>query len=415
MTSQVRGTPRPPVRSLADLRIGIVSDAHHYRFPDGRVGSLTPLMGQFDQWASLCRELVVCAPLLDGPPPGTHSPYRATNIRFMAVEAAGGRTLRSKLHLLRTTPRWVRAITRMMADVDAFHLRCPNNIGIVALLLTWRSPHLRQAVYTGNWLGYPGEPWTYRWQRWFLRERFRGPVAAYGNWPNQPSHVVPTFSPAFSQTQWAVETEQVERRLRGLDAASRMAAPLRLVSIGGAVEGKRHDVVIRALALLRQRGIDAALTICGGGPALESLQAAARALGVDTCVTFTGAIPQSAVLAHLREADFMTLASRAEGFSKAVSEAMCCGAVPILSDIGMHRQITGEGDRGRVFPLDDPGSLATILEELSAKPEVVRDMVVAGRAYAAALTHEAWRRHLQAMLETHWNLLPAAAAPTNES
>jgi glycosyltransferase involved in cell wall biosynthesis len=383
-------------------RLAIISDAHHYRDGEGRLCTLTPLARQFEKWAEMFEEVIVCAPLLPGPPTAMHGPYRAANISLEPIPVAGGNTLRAKLSLAAKLASWRRALRRVLARTDAVHIRCPNNVSILGLLLLSRSHHLRQAVYTGNWEGYPGEPRTYRWQRWFLRNRFRGPVAVYGEWPGQPAHIVPTFSPVFSRAEWDAEAEQVRARIRRLQGAATLPAPVRLVSVGTLDRNKNHSVAIRAVALLRDAGMHAELDILGEGDQRPSLESLVRELGVGDRVRLRGKQAHDQVREFYRGADFAVQPSLTEGFSKVVVEAMLHGAVPLLSDLPVNRQTVDGGRRGRSFPPGDPQALARHLLELGESPAQVVRMVDESRRYALELTLDAWKEHLQGMLRRHW-------------
>lgn len=154
------------------MRLGIISDSHHYYDTEGHLCNLTVLTRQFGCWSNLFAEVVICAPLLPGSPPISHSPYQNSNIRLLPISLAGGNSLRAKVHLGRQIQGWWRTLKILLGQVDAVHIRCPNNISLLGLLALLRARHPRQAVYTGTWPGYAGEPFTYRWQRWFLRRFF---------------------------------------------------------------------------------------------------------------------------------------------------------------------------------------------------------------------------------------------------
>ncbi len=140
------------------MRLGIISDSHHYYDASGRLHNLTVLTRQFGCWANLFEEVVICAPLLPGLPPASHTPYLHPQIRLLPVANAGGNSFGAKIHLLQQMGKWWQVLHQLLAQVDAVHIRCPNNISVLGLFAVQRSHHLRQAVYTGTWLGYPTEP-----------------------------------------------------------------------------------------------------------------------------------------------------------------------------------------------------------------------------------------------------------------
>jgi len=248
------------------VKLGIISDAHHFWDARGRLCVLSPVARQFEQWAQLFDEVTVCAPLARGLPPPISTPYGAPNIRLLPVRVAGGNTIAAKVELALQVIPWWRAIRTLLERVDAVHIRCPNNISIVGLLALERSKCLRQALYTGTWNGYATEPRTYRWQREYLRDRFEGPVAVYGAWPNQPSHVVPSFSPSYREAEWTAEAGSVEAKLERLQPLRQLPRPLALLSVGGLDRNKNQQVAIRAVKALYALNVAARLDILGDGP-----------------------------------------------------------------------------------------------------------------------------------------------------
>lgn len=384
------------------MRLGIISDSHHYYDQTGDLHNLTVLTRQFGCWANLFEEVVICAPLLPGSPPVSHSPYQNEKIRLLPVSVAGGQGVKAKWHLLQQMKDWWRTIQQLLAEVDALHIRCPNNISILGLLALQRSHHLRQAVYTGTWPGYPGEPLTYRWQRWFLRRYFRGPVAVYGEWPGQPEHIVPSFTPTYAQTDWGMETERVTAKIAYLETLTCLPQPLQLVTVGALSENKNQQMVIRLVAALKQDGVEAVLHLLGEGASRTHLEALTQELGVTGQVHFHGYTPAPQVREFYRQADFVVQAPRAEGFGKVPVEAFFHGVIPLLSDVNLSQQLVGQGSRGRCFPLDDLDFLRQELLTLSHQPITMAEMIPQGRAYAATQTLESWQKHLEMMFSRFW-------------
>jgi len=286
--------------------------------------------------------------------------------------------------------------------VDAVHIRSPNNVGIPALLAVAGTRVFRQAAFTGTWPGYEDEPMTYKWQRWYLARRFAGPVAVYGQWPQQPSHIVPSFSPSFSESEWEVEHDIVSRKVARLRSFTTLLSPISLVTIGSL--NKNQDVVIRVVKELADRGVEARLEVLGGGPQQENLENLVRLLGLERQVRLHGRVSHVVVRDHLRSADFAVQAPTVEGFGKVPIEAFLHGAIPILSDVNLSRQLVGEGMRGRCFPLGDQSSAATAVMDLRRCPGEMAHMVELGRIYSRDLTLERWRLHLKEMLEQHWKV-----------
>lgn len=386
------------------MRLGIISDSFHYYDAHKRLYNLTVLREQFECWTNLFDEVFICAPLLSGSPPVTHTPYARTNIKLLPVVAAGGDGIVSKLHLVRQLPGWARQLKHMLNQVDAVHVRCPNNISIPGIFLLERFRGYRQALYTGNWNGYAGEPITYRWQRWFLRTCFQGPVAVYGEWLEQPAHIVSSFSPSYGHDVWHAETEQVQAKIARLSRRNELERPLHLISVGWLNRNKNQQLIIKALPFLQEQGFEAELHLLGDGDKRESLLTLARELGVISQVHFYGHVSQEIVRSFYRKADFVIQPSFTEGFTKVPIEAMFHGAVPLLSHINLNPQVVDNGQRGRTFSPVDVKSLADCILGLVTKPGELIQLIEQGRVYAKKMTLEAWQDHIQLMLEKHWQV-----------
>jgi len=300
-------------------------------------------------------------------------------------------------------PRWWRAIRTLLKSADAVHIRCPNNISILGLLMLRGYRGRCHAIYTGNWAGYAGEPWTYRLQRVALRYWFAGPVSVYGTWPGQPARIVETFSPSISDATWLAEDDSVRNRRARVETGS-LGDTLRLLTVGTLDRNKNQAAVIHGVLALRSRGHHAELRIVGDGPLRRELLQQAEALSVANAVQFLGKLDGDSLAAHYRWADFVVQPSRSEGFSKVTVEAMTYGAVPILSDLPVNRHIVDGGSRGATFGVESVDALVDALLSYAESPLRTLEAIDRCREYARSRTLDAWREHLRALLERHWSI-----------
>jgi glycosyltransferase involved in cell wall biosynthesis len=90
------------------------------------------------------------------------------------------------------------------------------------------------------------------------------------------------------------------------------ADPVRLLTVGRAVDKKGFDDLLHALALLPP---ERQWRLChvGGGPLLRELRALARTLGLDDRIAWLGPQAHAGVLAAYRDADIFVLPSRVSG------------------------------------------------------------------------------------------------------
>jgi glycosyltransferase involved in cell wall biosynthesis len=138
---------------------------------------------------------------------------------------------------------------------------------------------------------------------------------------------------------------------------------------------KNHEVVVDALAILAERGLD--VVVCASGSTedrrerghFERVMARVRNLGLEQRFRHLGMIPLSHVYALLRGCIALINPSRSEGWSTTVEEAKSFGVPMILSDLEVHREQTD--GTASYFETDDPGALADHLarvENDSAAP-----------------------------------------------
>lgn len=140
---------------------------------------------------------------------------------------------------------------------------------------------------------------------------------------------------------------------------------------------KNHQIVIDALGLLKQRGVDAVVAASGSTydprePSyFQSTMRQVEARGLDSSFRHLGMIPLDHVYGLLRVSMALINPSRCEGWSTTVEEAKSFGVPMILSDLGVHREQTGGVER--YFNADDAQALA---DEMLAAAEQTRTVIV---------------------------------------
>lgn len=124
--------------------------------------------------------------------------------------------------------------------------------------------------------------------------------------------------------------------------------PVRLVYFGRVTESKNIDVIIKTLAFLRSKSINATLDIIGGYSAdyRARLDAVVSKSNVESYVSFHGRKPFAFIADILRSSHYFVFPSseKQEGHSNSLTEAMGCGVVPIVSTAGFNVSICGNKD-----------------------------------------------------------------------
>jgi colanic acid/amylovoran biosynthesis glycosyltransferase len=167
---------------------------------------------------------------------------------------------------------------------------------------------------------------------------------------------------------------------RGPEGDPLVAMVGRLVPKKGLVYG------IRAFAAVRRASGRGRLIIVGEGELRPQLVAAVREEGMDSHVTFAGALPHAEVAALLSRAEVLmapsvtTIDGDRESGTVVVKEASAAGAVPLGTWHGGLPEIVEDGRTGFLVAERDVAGLARRLDQLLGDAPLRQRMREAGRA-----------------------------------
>lgn len=158
----------------------------------------------------------------------------------------------------------------------------------------------------------------------------------------------------------------------GLRASLGLAPDTPIVgSIGRFEWDKGYDVVVEAFARLRVSwqapGPAPVLVLAGEGSERPDLERRIARHGLEGAVHLLGWRDDAETL--LRAFSVFTLASRIEGTSISLLEAMSTGVRPVVTAVGGNPDVVGEALRHFLVPPDDPDALARAWAEVLADPE----------------------------------------------
>lgn len=85
-------------------------------------------------------------------------------------------------------------------------------------------------------------------------------------------------------------------------------------------------------------------------------------------VVLLGRVPHEAIASYYNSADYFVLGSHYEGAGYALSEALRCGCIPIVTHIPSFRRMTHEGQLGALWTPGDRVSLIKAVEIATSKP-----------------------------------------------
>lgn len=95
----------------------------------------------------------------------------------------------------------------------------------------------------------------------------------------------------------------------------------------------KHDIILKAFSILKQKEIPFKLTIVGDGILLPALKKLAVKLNIEKEVIFTGRIKNTDLPILLQQSNFYISMPTTEGVSASLFEAMACGSYPIVTNL----------------------------------------------------------------------------------
>jgi glycosyltransferase involved in cell wall biosynthesis len=192
----------------------------------------------------------------------------------------------------------------------------------------------------------------------------------------------------------------------------------RIVFLSHLVRRQGGDVLIDAVAELRNRGADVVADVVGTGPEKEDLQERTRALALDDAVRFHGFVADHRDVERVLASASVAVAPYRPGEGTFTPYAdpgklkayLAAGLPIVLTDVPPNAGEL-ERDAGAEIVPFDPEALADAIERLLASPEAWRARREAALAYAARFD---WPALLDPLLD-ELGVPPAVAARSDSS
>ena len=155
-------------------------------------------------------------------------------------------------------------------------------------------------------------------------------------------------------------------------------------SVGRLGIEKGYDLLIQAAAQVSQQAEKIYVLIVGDGKQAASLRQQAVEAGISQWVIFTG--PRPDIERLLSSLDLFVCASRWEGLSTAILEAMASGVPVVATDIPGNREILIDGENAWLVAAENSSAIAAAIVTAMNKPE--RAKALAQRALADVLKYK---------------------------
>ena len=148
-------------------------------------------------------------------------------------------------------------------------------------------------------------------------------------------------------------------------------------AVGRLVPVKRYDVLIDAMAKVREQHPTAELVIVGEGYERPDLEERVERLGAGSWVSMPGRLDDDAVIDLYRRSWLVASSSAREGWGMTVTEAGACGTPSVATRIAGHEDAIVDGESGLLADPGDPADLAAKID-LVLGDEVLRKTLAEG-------------------------------------
>jgi glycosyltransferase involved in cell wall biosynthesis len=339
--------------------------------------------------------------LLRKPPlPSGVTPLRGKNLKVCALEEPSGTDWRRKAYLIPWLVRHLPIMLREICQADAVHALVPGDIGTLGVVIALLHRKRLFVRHCGTW----GHRATLadRFLMWLLPRIAGGKnivmATGGGETPPQPDNTKIDW--IFSTALTGDEVTQVPVHVHW-----RGGEPLVLATVGRLTAQKNAEAVILALSLIRQHYPTTTLRIVGDGPCLSDLRALADLLGQSDAITFYGNVPHDQVLTLLATSHLFVFPTRvAEGFPKAVLEAMACGLPVIAPRVSVIPYLIGTRN-GLLLDSTSSTDVADAVLKLIADDQNLQEISTSAQLAAQQYTLERWRQTVHQRLAASWGSL----------
>ncbi len=162
----------------------------------------------------------------------------------------------------------------------------------------------------------------------------------------------------------------------------------RIIAVGRLVEKKGFSDLLKAIAILRDLGLQFEAVLIGEGPLRESLKQLSLSLGIERIVAMPGALTQEEILVALQQSHLMVLPcvvsddGDRDGLPTVMLEAMAMGLPCISTRVAGIPEMIEDGVTGYLVKPHDPAAIADKAARLIALQDLAHSLGRAGRKRA---------------------------------
>lgn len=312
-----------------------------------------PYVREMNIWLKYVDKVIIVAPLEQLEKTAIDSSYTGAAIQFKVVPSFNLTGWKSLLRAVFLLTKLFSTVYKAMQAADHIHLRCPGNMGLIGCFVQVFFPKKKKtAKYAGNWDLKAKQPWSYRLQKWILNNTFltkNMQVLVYGEWEGSSKNIKPFFTATYSE----LEKEAVSPR--------NLNEGFRFIFVGLLTEGKRPLYAVQLVDGLLKLGVNASLHLYGEGVQRSLLESYIATHHLEKYIQLEGNQPKEVVGEAYKKSHFLVLASKSEGWPKAVAEAMFWGCLPVATAVSCVKNMLDSGNRGILLSMDLEKDIQAIL------------------------------------------------------
>ncbi|WP_395046397.1 glycosyltransferase [Flavobacterium sp.] len=143
----------------------------------------------------------------------------------------------------------------------------------------------------------------------------------------------------------------------------------------------KHDVILKAFAILKKQNIPFELTIVGDGILLSKLKKLSKELGIENNVTFTGRISNNDLPKLLQKSNLYISMPTTEGVSASLFEAMACGCFPVVTNLPGNKSWIIQKKNGILIESENIEKLANEIVWAFENSEIRKNAVLENRKF----------------------------------
>lgn len=140
--------------------------------------------------------------------------------------------------------------------------------------------------------------------------------------------------------------------------------PRTVVTVGRLSAQKSQLILVEAIGLLKDRGVDAKLVLVGDGELRDMVQGAIAERGVGDRVTLTGSLDEAGVRSNILGARGLVMSSSAEGLPTVLMESLAMRRPVISTAIAACGELVKPGENGWLVSAGRADAVADAIEEL---------------------------------------------------